>query len=170
MTMTVRERLLSPSNGRSVCPFPYIYIYMKLLAAFPLSSHHYNIFESSPLNSIIKMASSTVSKQFSTAMANDAALSSPVAAPEGPSKPIMPAIQTSSAHRNDFNDSKLCVHRGRAVISTGFFALPMGNFPINEMSDRVWRCCKCTGLGNPALSPERCSLCQHYKCPYCTDA
>ncbi|KAJ5176659.1 uncharacterized protein N7482_002536 [Penicillium canariense] len=31
-----------------------------------------------------------------------------------------------------------------------------------------WTCCNCNSLTNPALAPDRCPLCAHYKCGECT--
>lgn len=30
-----------------------------------------------------------------------------------------------------------------------------------------WSCCQCEGMNNPALSPESCTLCSHYRCQSC---
>ncbi|KAL1590087.1 hypothetical protein WHR41_01209 [Cladosporium halotolerans] len=30
-----------------------------------------------------------------------------------------------------------------------------------------WTCCKCRQTNMPTLSPERCALDGHYKCPHC---
>ncbi|KAJ5966324.1 hypothetical protein N7481_013038 [Penicillium waksmanii] len=111
-------------------------------------------------------------KQRSSHAASDAvpSSSSPFAELEGPCKPIIPAIQVSSTHDNDLEGpttgSNLCVHRGRPSILPGFSAFPMANVPLQTMSDGVWVCCDCGGLGN-VLSPERCPLCGHGKCLYC---
>ncbi|OOQ91279.1 hypothetical protein PEBR_01684 [Penicillium brasilianum] len=31
-----------------------------------------------------------------------------------------------------------------------------------------WVCSECSSMNNPALAPERCSVCQHYKCGSCS--
>lgn len=31
-----------------------------------------------------------------------------------------------------------------------------------------WVCCNCNHMCNPALAPDRCSLCGHYKCAACS--
>lgn len=30
-----------------------------------------------------------------------------------------------------------------------------------------WVCCHCDSMNNPDLAPDRCSICQHYKCAAC---
>jgi hypothetical protein len=127
--------------------------------------------EHSPLNFISIMA--YIMKKLPAQAACDSAVPSspsPFTELEDSSKPIMSAIQVSSTHDNNLQDNDLCVHRGRPIILIGLSAGPIVNVPLQTMSDSVWRCCKCTGLGNPALSPERCPLCGHAKCIYCNPA
>lgn len=32
-----------------------------------------------------------------------------------------------------------------------------------------WSCHNCGNMNNPALAPERCSVCEHYKCGACSN-
>ncbi|GLI80741.1 hypothetical protein PoHVEF18_009098 [Penicillium ochrochloron] len=31
-----------------------------------------------------------------------------------------------------------------------------------------WVCCHCDNMNNPDLAPDRCSVCEHYKCAGCS--
>jgi hypothetical protein len=41
-------------------------------------------------------------------------------------------------------------------------------YGATRMNAVWWVCSECKSMNNPDLAPERCSVCQHYKCDDCS--
>ncbi|KAJ5836674.1 hypothetical protein N7447_002700 [Penicillium robsamsonii] len=71
--------------------------------------------------------------------------------------------------------SSALISRGRSTLAPFPDAISMLTLTPDYLSTGtprlvvIWRrCCQCGNLANPILAPEKCSICSHSECGFCT--
>ncbi|KAJ5240990.1 uncharacterized protein N7469_002581 [Penicillium citrinum] len=76
---------------------------------------------------------------------------------------------TATIFPDDRNqEQNITVQGTGAHIKSNLTKFSTSNYPSQGMSAAVWICCQSNDVNTFALAPERCSVCGHFKCLYCS--
>lgn len=110
-----------------------------------------------------------ISKQLESVSESNSELASGTVTPEAELKRSINMNAVNEALAIHDNEVNLSTHRFRGFVQSESSILSGAKVPFKTIAGS-WFCCKCDGFANDALSPERCPLCPHFRCPYCRAA